>query len=569
MLNLNISYKISAALVGAITLALTPSLAIGTVITSDTRWSGEVTVTQDTRVAPGATLVIEAGTRVHFTQALSTKTDPQFWSPETELAVEGTLLVEGTQDNPVLFAPVEGVWGGIIAAPGSTVSLTHAELRNPREGLLVVGGRAEVTKIRVEHTLVAEADYGFVLGPGPGIDYDFHDSWAAGCEKGIVDLGGYGARKLRGITVVAAVDAEYLGGQPQGADLRKESAGNISGSAREFVGEYTVNGEESWSGDLIITGRVTVPPGSFLTLEPGTRVFFRKVDSNSDGLGEGELLILGSIRSRGTAKAPVVFLSAEENPKPGDWDKVSIIASEDTENSFGYTEFRHGIQALHAHFSSFAANNCHFQDNLRAVQFQESDLAQVTNSTFVGNKQAIRFRDSSVFIKKNKFSNNFFALHSFRCELTVSENVVEGAVFGGMLAKESRIVMEGNKFNSNRDGVRIKGEGSTMEMDSNSFLETVETVFSVSGPAKVRLVSNIFDNAGLDLIGVSGGELILDGNKLGGSGRDAIHLNGYATVDAVHNFWAEASPPARIHDGDDAGGLPLVKWDPVATASDQ
>ena len=78
-------------------------------INADTLWSGVVEVSEDTRVAAGATLTIEAGTRVVFDEALSTKTDPQFWSPQIELAIEGRLVVEGDAVKPVTFEPAQAI----------------------------------------------------------------------------------------------------------------------------------------------------------------------------------------------------------------------------------------------------------------------------------------------------------------------------------------------------------------------------------------------------------------------------------------------------------------------------
>ncbi|RMG84982.1 MAG: right-handed parallel beta-helix repeat-containing protein, partial [Candidatus Dadabacteria bacterium] len=97
------------------------------VLTGRLEWAGEVEVAADVWVAPGAELVVRPGTRVRFAEAPSTKTDPLFWQPGTELAVGGVLRVEGTPDAPVVF---EGpAWGGLVAAPGSAVTLRHAVVR--------------------------------------------------------------------------------------------------------------------------------------------------------------------------------------------------------------------------------------------------------------------------------------------------------------------------------------------------------------------------------------------------------------------------------------------------------
>ena len=330
---------------------------------------------------------------------------------------------------------------------------------------------------------------------------------------------------------------------------------------REFLGEYTVLGEETWKGVVVINGRVTVPPGSTLTLDPGTRVLFRKVDTDGDGLGEGELLVTGSIRSLGTADAPVLFASAEAVPRAGDWDKVSVISSEDEGNRFVHTIFRHGVQALHAHFSPLTVERCRFEANLRGLQFQESARTVVSGCVFERNKQAMRFRDSDVRVSGCRLAENLYALHAFRCTLVFEENRVEDTALGGLLVKESKFTLGRNQFLRNRSALRARGEGSRAEMRGNLFEESAETFLSLCG-VDGRIEDNRFDDAGLDLLGVEDSRLTLRDNRFGRSSRHAIHLKGPAEVDARENLWL-GSPAARIHDAADDPALGRVLWEPV------
>jgi hypothetical protein len=501
----------------------------------------------------GATLTVEAGSEIVFAQALSTKTEPQHWNPGTELAVEGTLRVLGTAEAPVTFAPQESSWGGLIAAPGSLVQLSGATITGADEALMAYGSTVELAAV-----VVTDSGYGLVVGSGSKVSAK--DVKVAGCGVGVIDLGG--AKFARGdIVVENSEESDFLEFTPfasvaeRGGDLPpKPAAGQ-----RELLGEYTVEGEENWSGTVVISGRVTVPPGSMLRLSPGTRVAFRRFDTNSDGLGEGELLVLGSIRSLGTAEAPVVFESAELAPRAGDWAKVSLISSEDVGNSFDHTVFRHGIQPLHAHFSSFKVSNSLFIDNLRGVQFQESDSAVVVSNRFVGNKQAVRMRDSKVLIEGNFFKGNLFALHGFRCKLTFKNNTIEDTLLGGMLAKETTLEMSGNRFSRNRFALRAKGEGSVVNFTDNTLAGVAETAVSFN-ETTAELHRNTFDSAGIDLVGISGGKVLLRHNLLGAAQRHAIHLSGPADVDALENTWGGGDPALRIHDVEDRPGLGRVRW---------
>lgn len=545
-----------AALAFALAILSVPraGVAAGGILSGEQTWSGEVRLTEDLYVPPGSSLTVLPGTRVVVTPSESTKVEPGFWSTETEIAVGGTLSVRGTPDRPVTFEG-EGTWAGVVAAPGSRVTLTGTTLRGAEAGLSCVGADCRLERVRIE-----AGEYGLILGPGARVEASGAE--ISGCRVGVLDSRANGA-SLEGISVRDPRDADRLKGATSGRSTRQEPARTPAVGPRvEYVGDYTVQSDEIWQGQVLLSGRVTVVPGAVLTLKPGTQVSFRKVDTNGDGLGEAELLILGGIRSRGTPDKPVIFQSAEGSPAPGDWDKVSVISSEDPDNLFERTVFRHGTQALHAHFSRVAARSCLFEENLRAVQFQESDGATLEKCEFRGNKQALRFRDSKVRAVGNVFSGNLFGVHAYRADLEFSDNVLEGSSLGGFLAKESRVVFERNRVGSSRDGVRIKDPGSWVRIRGNRFEGFAEDALSLSR-VEGTVEGNRFDGAGLDLVGLEDAPVVLRGNHFGAAGRDALHLKGRTDVDAKGNFWGGGDPADRIHDGKDDPALGRATTSPA------
>ncbi|TAL18321.1 right-handed parallel beta-helix repeat-containing protein [bacterium] len=535
-------------------LILTSPAAAKTII-ADTEWSGSVLVEEDLRVAPGATLTIAAGTKVLFAEAVSTKTDPSFFSPQTEITVEGKLVAAGTPDAPVTFEPQTGYWGGIIAAPKGEVILRNAVLARAEEALLVDGGT-----LRAQKTVVRGSDFGLVLAPerifeGDGLSLE-------SCKVGVVDMAGK-ADSIAGVTVKDAEDAAFLSFAYTRETPETPVLPEPKGPEREFVGDYTVEGKESWRGVVTISGRVTVPPGSVLNIEPGTRVRFRKKDTDGDNLGEGELLVTGSIRAVGLKENPIVFESAERSPSPGDWDKVSVISSEDPENVFENTLFRYGVQGLHGHFSNLTVRDSTFVSNIRAVQFQESERTTVTGSTFIGNKQAVRFRDSAVTIENCFFSGNDYSVHAFRGSLDFRGNRVIGSKLGGMLAKECSLKVENNLFDLGRNSLKVKGEGAFLTLRANKLLRNTESALSLSY-AEGEITGNEFDLAGLDLVGVEEGKVAFRDNVFGLAKRHSIHLSGSKGIDAAQNWWNPENPPEKsIYDGKDDPSLGLVTFEPA------
>ena len=94
-------------------LALCIGLAAGrsaaaTVLAGNTVWQGEVVLKEDLLVPRGVTLTVRAGTVVKVLASESTKTDPEFLSPLTEITVRGTIRVEGTAAAPVRRQPLPG-----------------------------------------------------------------------------------------------------------------------------------------------------------------------------------------------------------------------------------------------------------------------------------------------------------------------------------------------------------------------------------------------------------------------------------------------------------------------------
>jgi len=546
---------------GALLLLVWAAPALAAVLTSDQTWSGIVRVEEDLLVPAGITLTIEPGAHITFAAAPSTKTDPVFWNPDTELAVAGRLVAGAKGQAPVVFQS-DGPWGGVVAAPGGEVRVENAQWLRAGEALLCVAAVCDLDRVTI-----GGGEYGLVLGPGA--HFTARDVTVEGARVGVLDA--RGAPTLpgipEGVLVSGAADAALLW-VPTADRTVSALVPDVSPSAVprvEYVGEYTVAADETWTGEVILAGRVTVIPEAVLTLAPGTRVRFRRHDSNGDGLGEGELLVLGGIRSRGLPGRPVIFESAEPEPVSGDWDKVSLIASEDPGNSFTYTVFRHGVQSLHAHFSKFVAEHCLFADNLRAVQFQESSGSAVRSSVFVGNKQALRFRDSQVEVRGNLLVDNWYAVHAYRCALEFVDNVVTGSALGGFLAKESQVRLAGNRLLFGRDGVRLRQDGTTAEITANLFSGFAEDALSLN---RVRgtVEGNRLAAAGLDLISVEEADVRLVGNHLSGAGRDLVHLNGSGDLAAPDNYWGGLDPAAAIHDRTDDPLLGTVYWQPAREA---
>lgn len=102
----------------------TPTPLPYTVISGNVRWTaadGPHVLTRDTVLAAGSTLTIEPGVEVQL-------------RPAVEFTIEGQLRAQGSAGAPVRFIGPSGRWNGIFGQPGSSINLSHTELRQAGRG---------------------------------------------------------------------------------------------------------------------------------------------------------------------------------------------------------------------------------------------------------------------------------------------------------------------------------------------------------------------------------------------------------------------------------------------------
>lgn len=165
--------------------------------------------------------------------------------------------------------------------------------------------------------------------------------------------------------------------------------GCLAGRPALQLDHAVVDGEATWSGEVRIRGIVTVKKSGTLTILPGTRIVFEPVDEDGDGIGDGELLVEGTLVARGTADQPIVFTSGAARPQRADW-------------KFLYLDFARGAVVDHI-VSEYAYSGIQ-------VHFCR---AQVTNSVFRHNVDGVRFSTVNIEVAGNRIHDN---VHGLRYE---------------------------------------------------------------------------------------------------------------------------------------------------------
>ena len=123
----------------------------------------------------------------------------------------------------------------------------------------------------------------------------------------------------------------------------------------------TLTTDEIWSGELTITGDVTIPAGITLTIESGARIRFMKdYDETIGGLigSTAELIVHGTLIANGA-----VFTSSAASPAAGDWYGIRVPVEENdasvslTNCTIAYGQIGLWVPATNIHSVSIILNN--------------------------------------------------------------------------------------------------------------------------------------------------------------------------------------------------------------------
>jgi hypothetical protein len=193
------------------------------------------------------------------------------------------------------------------------------------------------------------------------------------------------------------------------------------------LSKQTIDKDTTWSGNILISGDIYVPPGVTLTIAPGTIVKFKKIDEKSDQnlfdtdspyYPEAELIIRGKLIAKGTPEKHIVFTSAEMTPRAADWGAINFLGSEG--NLIEYVKIFCAYNGIHAHGSSVNVSHSEFARNGVGISFKKEEETpdvpwfgkasnlKISNSIFSGNKGGIGFRNSSAEILHNEIRDNKF-----------------------------------------------------------------------------------------------------------------------------------------------------------------
>ncbi len=513
----------------ALVLLLVPSLALGAALQADTTWSGEVSVEEDILVPEGVTLTILPGTTVRVKPAESTKTDPEYMSPLTEITVRGTLVSDGKEGSPVSFLRAgenSSPWAGLIIDGGSAVmrssvisgaetgiavvkgslSLSKSLLTKNRYGLTVYGHDAAV---RVATSQVRENDYGVFLFDGARMEQK--DTVVRGNSK---------------------KDSYATSAREDRTPFKEYTAG--SKEAGRIFGDEVILGTVVWQDRVEVRGIVRVPENSRLVVLPGTVVEFTKKDTNHDGIGENGLLIQGAIIAKGTKERPIIFRSAEKRRRMGDWDSINIMNSDTSQNIIEYCQIEDAYRGLHFHYSVVAVADSVVRNNYRGIQFQES-IVDIRRTHLYGNKSGLQARDSEIVFADNMVHSNGTGMNVFRNSIVLTGNRIVHNRQEGLRVREGLPVVERNLIDGNRYGLAVS-DALYGTFSSNVISHNLEAGISLRGDDNIEVRGNAVQGNGLFGLTVQDTGALIRGNLISDNGERGVGIQSFQGVLTDNNI---------------------------------
>jgi len=328
------------------------------------------------------------------------------------MTVKGTLDVNGTAEEPVVFTGVKeekaAEWGELKFEPGSGASvLDHAVVKYGGSSMVYVNGSSPtITNSTIHHSSADGiyvgaggspeiADNLLFANPRYGIYYQ-----ATGTQTGEVNIHGNvvegGAHGIRVyVTSSGTVIGKNLGANTilntkeialayRGLDIPGNITGNtLSGNTQNIINVVgTVAQTQTWNAGNVpvrFEGGVTVASGATLTVAKDVLLL------------NPTMTVKGTLDVDGTAEDPVIFTGSNE-ASPGEWSGITLEPGSGA-SAIDHAELRYaGANAIYVNGSSPTITNSTIRKSSGyAINVVASGAPKIEWNRFRGNTNGVSY----------------------------------------------------------------------------------------------------------------------------------------------------------------------------------
>jgi parallel beta-helix repeat protein len=420
----------------------------GTTITSNVTWNADAPYVVYSHsgyhltVAQGATLTIEPGAIVKFEQG-------------GYLHVDGSLVADGTADQPIIFtsvkddiaggdtngdgnatSPAPGDWQYLGFDPTSSGMLDQVVVRYAQTGI-----RSYSPDLAVSHSTVTQCSQGGI----------FIYSGSSTITGNTISNNGSHGIYVDSTTSPVITENTISGNADWAICLRNPNAtkyvsGNtISGpKAGMWVRHGTITSNVNWNADAPYVveqasgNYVTVAPGVTLTIEPGAIVKFEVM---------GSLHVDGSLIAEGSPGQEIIFTSVKDDiaggdtngdgnatsPAPGDWQCLGFDPT--SSGMLDQVMVRYAQSGIRSYSPDLAVSHSTVTQCSQGGIFIYSGSSTITGNTISNNGSHGIYVDSttSPVITENTISGNAdwaINLRNPNATKYVSGNIISGPKAG-------------------------------------------------------------------------------------------------------------------------------------------
>lgn len=265
------------------------------------------------------------------------------------------------------------------------------------------------------------------------------------------------------------------------------------------ITDDSIQQDQTWSGEILVSQHVTVAAGVTLTIAPGTTVRFEPM--RPFFVSDPTLYVKGRLIATGTSEKPIRFTSNAIQPVPGDWGSIRF--------------YRGSAGSILDHvIVEFPITGVYPED---AITVSNSIIRWVmqTGLPVYGDATVTKNRIYQI-------GANAFEVH-FRTKPVITYNTISNAIYAGLqVIENSHPTISHNIIKNNSSGI-----------DLGSF---------ASGDIQYNLITG--NRSGISITNtIDVTSSIIQHNDIQENDRNASLLVAQ-TVDAGHNWWGTADAAA-------------------------